>query len=108
MHFMLAKPIARGEVFLYRLLGFYALAWVYLTLLIALLAFITGLLGRGRHLPIRRPRRVDVRLVGLRTGHHGVRDAVLHARRDVEARHGSRPSVCGLGVGHDIDHAGRS
>jgi len=45
MHFMLAKPIARGEVFLYRLLGFYALAWVYLTLLIALLALITGFAG---------------------------------------------------------------
>ncbi len=47
MHFMLAKPIARGEVFLYRLLGFYALAWVYLTLLIALLALITGFAGPG-------------------------------------------------------------
>ena len=45
MHFMLAKPIARSEVFLYRLLGFYALAWVYLTVLIALLAVITGLTG---------------------------------------------------------------
>ena len=45
MHFMLAKPIARGEVFLYRLLGFYALAWVYLTLLIAVLALITGFAG---------------------------------------------------------------
>ena len=45
MHFMLAKPIARGEVFLYRLLGFYALAWVYLTLLIALLALISGFFG---------------------------------------------------------------
>ncbi len=45
MHFMLAKPIARGEVFLYRLLGFYAMAWVYLTVLIAILAVITGLAG---------------------------------------------------------------
>ena len=47
MHFMLAKPIARGEVFLYRLLGFYALAWVYLTVLIALLALVAGLMGPG-------------------------------------------------------------
>ena len=45
MHFMLAKPIARGEVFLYRLLGFYGMAWVYLTALIAILALITGLAG---------------------------------------------------------------
>jgi ABC-type transport system involved in multi-copper enzyme maturation permease subunit len=45
MHFMLAKPIARGEVFLYRILGFLAIAWVYITLLIALLALITGFAG---------------------------------------------------------------
>ena len=45
MHFMLAKPIARGEVFLYRMLGFLAIAWTYLTLLIVLLAIITGLAG---------------------------------------------------------------
>ena len=45
MHFMLAKPIARGEVFLYRLLGFYAMSWVYLTVLIAVLAIITGFAG---------------------------------------------------------------
>ena len=45
MHFMIAKPIARSQVFLYRLLGFYALAWVYLTILIALLAIVSGLMG---------------------------------------------------------------
>ena len=47
MHFMLAKPIARGEVFLYRLLGFYALAWIYLTVVIAVLALVSGLMGPG-------------------------------------------------------------
>ena len=47
MHFMLAKPIARGEVFLYRMFGFLAIAWIYLTVLIALLAIITGLAGPG-------------------------------------------------------------
>ena len=45
MHFMLAKPIARGEVFLYRMLGFLAMAWVYITLLIAILALLTGFFG---------------------------------------------------------------
>jgi hypothetical protein len=45
MHFMLAKPIARGEVFLYRILGFLAIAWTYVTLLIVLLAIVTGLAG---------------------------------------------------------------
>ena len=47
MHFMLAKPIARGEVFLYRMFGFLAIGWIYLTILIALLAIITGLAGPG-------------------------------------------------------------
>ena len=47
MHFMLAKPIARGEVFLYRMLGFLAMAWTYLTLVILVLAIITGLAGPG-------------------------------------------------------------
>ena len=45
MHFMLAKPIARGEVFLYRMLGFLAMAWIYITLLIAILALLTGFFG---------------------------------------------------------------
>jgi hypothetical protein len=47
MHFMLAKPIARGEVFLYRMLGFLAIAWTYLSVLIFLLALVTGLAGPG-------------------------------------------------------------
>jgi ABC-type transport system involved in multi-copper enzyme maturation permease subunit len=45
MHFMLAKPIARGEVFLYRMLGFLAIAWTYLTLVVVVLAIVTGLAG---------------------------------------------------------------
>jgi len=45
MHFMLAKPIARSEVFLYRILGFLAIAWTYVTLLIVLLAIVTGFAG---------------------------------------------------------------
>ena len=45
MHFMLAKPIARSEVFLYRILGFLAIAWTYVTLLIVLLALVTGFAG---------------------------------------------------------------
>jgi len=45
MHFMLAKPIARSEIFLYRILGFLAIAWTYVTLLIVLLAIVTGFAG---------------------------------------------------------------
>ena len=47
MHFMLAKPIARGEVFLYRMLGFLALAWTYITAVIVLLALVTAIAGPG-------------------------------------------------------------
>ena len=45
MHFMLAKPIARSEVFLYRMMGFLALAWAYVTVLLLLLAIVTGIFG---------------------------------------------------------------
>lgn len=45
MHYMLAKPIARSEVFLYRMLGFLALAWTYITLLVVLLALVTSIAG---------------------------------------------------------------
>ena len=46
MHFMLAKPIARSEVFLYRMMGFLALAWAYVTVLLLLLAIMTGIFGQ--------------------------------------------------------------
>jgi len=45
MHFMLAKPIARSEVFLYRILGYLGLVWPYMGALIALVAIITGIFG---------------------------------------------------------------
>ena len=47
MHFMLAKPIARSEVFLYRILGFLALAWPYMIGSVVLVALVTGLIGPG-------------------------------------------------------------
>ena len=45
MHFMLAKPIARTEVFLYRMLGFLALAWPYVTVLLLLEVIVFGFAG---------------------------------------------------------------
>lgn len=47
MHFMLAKPIARSEVFLYRILGFLGLAWPYMIGSVMLVALVTGLIGPG-------------------------------------------------------------
>lgn len=47
MHFMLAKPIARTEVFLYRILGFLGIAWPYMIGLVGLVALITGFVGPG-------------------------------------------------------------
>lgn len=47
MHFMLAKPIARTEVFLYRILGFLGIAWPYMIGLVGLVAVITGFVGPG-------------------------------------------------------------
>ena len=45
MHYMLSKPIARSEVFLYRILGFLGLAWPYMTGMVVLAALVTGFFG---------------------------------------------------------------
>ena len=45
MHYMLSKPIARSEVFLYRIMGFLGLAWPYMTGMVVLAALVTGFFG---------------------------------------------------------------
>ncbi len=45
MHFMLAKPIARTEVFLYRTLGYLGIVWPYVIVLGILGALISGFVG---------------------------------------------------------------
>ncbi|MAT86763.1 MAG: hypothetical protein CMA25_07395 [Euryarchaeota archaeon] len=50
MHFMLAKPISRGEVLLYRMLGYLGIVWPFIIALCALMALITGFLGPGEGL----------------------------------------------------------
>ena len=45
MHFMLAKPIARTEVFLYRILGYLGIVWPYLIGLGIIFALISGFMG---------------------------------------------------------------
>ena len=47
MHFMLAKPIARSEVFLYRTLGYLGIVWPYVIVLGILGALISGFVGSG-------------------------------------------------------------
>ena len=47
MHFLLAKPIARGEVLLYRLLGYLALVWPASAVIVGLSALVTGLAAPG-------------------------------------------------------------
>lgn len=47
MHYMLAKPIARGEVLLYRLLGYLALVWPVSAAFVLMSALITGLAAPG-------------------------------------------------------------
>ena len=50
MHFMLAKPISRGEVLLYRMLGYLGIVWPFIIGLCILMALITGFLGPGEGL----------------------------------------------------------
>ena len=45
MHFMLAKPIARTEVFLYRILGYLGIVWPYFIAIGLLFALISGFVG---------------------------------------------------------------
>ena len=45
MHYMLAKPIARSEVFLYRTLGYLGIGWPYVIALGILGALISGFVG---------------------------------------------------------------
>lgn len=45
MHYMLSKPIARTEVFLYRILGYLGIVWPYLAILVFISAVVTGLAG---------------------------------------------------------------
>ena len=47
MHFMLAKPIARTEVFLYRILGYLGIVWPYYIALGILFALLSGFMGPG-------------------------------------------------------------
>lgn len=47
MHFMLAKPIARTEVFLYRTLGYLGIVWPYIIVLGILGAVVSGFAGSG-------------------------------------------------------------
>ncbi|RJU88136.1 MAG: hypothetical protein DWC02_02150 [Candidatus Poseidoniales archaeon] len=47
IHYMLAKPIARGEVLLYRMLGYIGLTWPYILGLCGLMCLITGFTGPG-------------------------------------------------------------
>ena len=47
MHFLLAKPIARGEVLLYRMLGYLTLVWPASAIVVLLSAVVTGLAAPG-------------------------------------------------------------
>jgi len=47
MHYMLAKPIARGEVLLYRMLGYIGIVWPYIIGLCVMLCLVTGFIGPG-------------------------------------------------------------
>jgi len=47
MHFMLAKPIARSEIFLYRVIGYLGIVWPYVILLGILGGLVSGFVGSG-------------------------------------------------------------
>ncbi|MDC0557173.1 ABC transporter permease subunit [Candidatus Poseidoniaceae archaeon] len=50
IHYMLAKPIARGEVLLYRMLGYIGITWPFIIGLCVTMALITGFTGPGEEI----------------------------------------------------------
>ena len=47
LHYLLSKPIHRGEFILYRLLGYLAIVVSYIVILTLIIAFITSIIGPG-------------------------------------------------------------
>ena len=47
LHYLLSKPIHRGEFILYRLLGYLAIVVSYTLILTLIIAFITSIIGPG-------------------------------------------------------------
>ena len=47
LHYLLSKPIHRGEFILYRLLGYLAIVVSYIVILTFIIAFITSIIGPG-------------------------------------------------------------
>ena len=47
IHYMLAKPIARGELLLYRMLGYIGITWPFIISICVILCLITGFTGPG-------------------------------------------------------------
>ena len=47
IHYMLAKPLARGEVLLYRMLGYVGITWPFILGICVLLCLVTGFSGPG-------------------------------------------------------------
>ena len=47
IHYMLAKPIARGELLLYRMLGYIGITWPFIISVCVILCLITGFTGPG-------------------------------------------------------------
>tara|TARA_Y100001980_G_C14556448_1_gene347973 strand:+ start:3896 stop:5230 length:1335 start_codon:yes stop_codon:yes gene_type:complete len=45
LHYLVGKPIARGEFYAYRLGGYFILTWIYLAILILIINLITGFIG---------------------------------------------------------------
>ncbi len=50
IHYMLAKPISRGEVLLYRMLGYVGVTWPFILVVCVTLCLITGFSGPGEDL----------------------------------------------------------
>ena len=80
---MLTKPIARTEVFFYRIIGYLGIVWPYLVILTIISAIITGFAGPGESLFRFRVWYLVGDLIRCNVGNSSLWDAILLLGRNV-------------------------
>ena len=99
MHYMLTKPIARTEVFFYRVIGYLGIVWPYLIILTLISAIVTGFAGPGDSLfRFSRVWHLAGNIVCCYDGNSSLRHAVLLSWGHVEIWNNPSDSFCSMGI----------
>ena len=98
---MLAKPIARGEVLLYRMLGYIGITWPFI-LAVCILCLITGFTGPSDSLFRWEIYRLDVNCLGCHAGFFGIWNNLLWIWNSLEKWCNSCNNLRSMGIGNGI------